>query len=116
MPTATRRPWYLALEATLAVLAGPAAALAANDAGAIAIDNFSFDPPVLSIPAGTGVTWINHDDIPHTVTSTNQAFGSPVLDTDDRFTYRFDQPGTYRYFCKLHPHMSGTIEVTRPSG
>ena len=62
------------------------------------------------------VTWINHDDIPHTATSDEKDFDSPVLDTDEQFAFRFDEPGTYTYFCKLHPHMSGTIEVVPKGG
>jgi plastocyanin len=97
-------------------LAGSPAALAADDGPTVAIGNFTFDPAKLSVPAGTTVTWVNQDDIPHTATNAAKLFGSPVLDTDDRFTFRFDQPGTYTYFCKLHPHMSGTIEVTPAAG
>ena len=100
---------------TLAPALAAQAAMATDQDQVVAIGNFTFDPPTLMVPAGTQVTWVNHDDIPHTATGADGGFGSPVLDTDERFSFRFDQPGTYAYFCKLHPHMSGTIRVT-PKG
>jgi plastocyanin len=80
----------------------------------IAIDNFSFSPARASVPVGTTVTWTNRDDIPHNVVSTDQRFRSPVLDTDGRFTRRFDTPGSYEYFCSLHPRMTGRVVVEDP--
>jgi plastocyanin len=81
------------------------------DAGAVAIDNFSFAPAIASVPAGTTVTWTNRDDIPHNVVSTERTFKSPVLDTGEQFSHRFDRAGTYQYFCSLHPKMTGRIVV-----
>jgi plastocyanin len=78
----------------------------------VRIDNFSFGPTELTVAPGTRVVWTNHDDIPHTVVATEQQFKSPVLDTDDRFTYEFTKPGTYRYFCSIHPKMTGTVVVS----
>lgn len=76
------------------------------------IDNFAFTPATITIAAGTKLTWANQDDIPHTVTeAAPTTFRSPPLDTDDTFEHVFDQPGTYRYFCSLHPHMQGTVIV-----
>jgi plastocyanin len=63
------------------------------------------------VAAGTQVTWINHDDIPHTVVSDDSTVKSKALDTDDKFAYTFTKPGTYSYFCSLHPKMKGTIVV-----
>src|SRR5262245_24117613 len=77
----------------------------------VAVDNFSFSPGTASVAAGTTVTWTNHDDVPHNIVSTERKFKSPVLDTDERFSHRFDVPGTYRYFCSLHPRMTGRIVV-----
>ncbi len=77
----------------------------------VKIDNFSFGPAALTISAGTTVTWINHDDIPHTVVSTGNAFKSKVLDTDEKFSYTFTKPGTYPYFCSIHPKMTGKVIV-----
>jgi plastocyanin len=63
------------------------------------------------VPAGTTITWTNRDDIPHNVVSTERTFKSPVLDTDEQFSHRFDKAGTYKYFCSLHPKMTGQIIV-----
>jgi len=77
------------------------------------IDNFDFSPMTLTVTVGTQVTWTNHDDIPHTVVSadTPPAFKSSALDTDDSFSVTFSKPGTYSYFCSVHPKMVGTIVV-----
>jgi plastocyanin len=68
---------------------------------------------MLTVAAGTTVTWTNHDDEIHTVVSTNHPglFKSPPLDSGDHFAFTFKQPGTYRYFCSIHPHMTGTVVV-----
>jgi plastocyanin len=79
----------------------------------VSIDNFNFTPKVLTIAPGTTVTWINHDDVPHTATAKGKshAFDSNPLDTDEKFTFTFTTAGTYDYYCKVHPHMTGTIIV-----
>jgi amicyanin len=77
----------------------------------VKIDNFSFGPTELTVSAGTTVTWINRDDIPHTVVSTDKVFKSKVLDTDDKFSFTFSKPGTYPYFCSIHPKMTGKVIV-----
>jgi len=77
----------------------------------VKIENFTFDPPVLKVKAGTVVTWINEDDIPHTIASADRAFKSKALDTGDRYTFTFTAPGSYEYFCSLHPHMTAKIIV-----
>ncbi len=78
----------------------------------VTIDNFSFVPSTLTIAAGTVVTWVNHDDIPHTVVSDDKTtFKSRALDTDDKFSFTFAKPGTYSYFCSIHPKMTAKIIV-----
>jgi plastocyanin len=77
----------------------------------VKIDNFSFGPGTLTVPVGTTVTWTNRDDIPHTVLSTEGAFKSKVLDTDDKFSFTFNKPGEYSYFCSVHPKMTGKVVV-----
>ena len=77
----------------------------------VKIDNFTFNPQQITVKAGDTVTWINHDDIPHTVTSKTMAFRSKAMDTDDKFSFTFATPGKFAYFCSLHPHMTGTIVV-----
>ena len=82
---------------------------------AVKIDNFTFGPKELKVKAGTTVTWTNEDDIPHTVVSPNN-FRSKALDTDGKYSFTFTTPGTYTYFCSLHPHMTGTVVVETATG
>jgi plastocyanin len=78
----------------------------------IKIDNFSFGPATITIPAGSTVTWTNNDDVPHVVTSDDgKMFKSKALDTDDRFSFTFTKPGTYNYYCSIHPKMTAKIVV-----
>jgi 3',5'-cyclic-AMP phosphodiesterase len=77
----------------------------------VAVDNFSFAPSTLAVPVGATITWINHDDVPHNIVSTEQKFKSPVLDTGERYSYQFDAAGAYKYFCSLHPRMTGRVVV-----
>jgi plastocyanin len=100
------------LAAASLVLAMAATAARADDA-AVTIDNFSFTPATLTIKAGTRVVWSNHDDMVHSVVSAASPplFKSKALDTDDSFSSVFDKPGTYGYYCGLHPYMQGKIVV-----
>jgi len=82
----------------------------------VKIDNFTFDPPRLTVKAGTTVTWYNEDDIPHTVAATGKTFRSKALDTDGKFSFTFTTPGSYEYFCSLHPHLTGVIVVEAATG
>jgi plastocyanin len=88
-------------------------AVAPAEPNAVNIDNFAFGPPSITVAAGTKVTWTNRDDEPHTVTSADdpKLFRSAALDTNDSFSFTFDKPGTYRYFCSIHPQMTGTVVV-----
>lgn len=89
----------------------PVQQVAAAGAPTISIDNFAFSQATLTVASGTRVTWINHDDMLHTVVDEAKSFKSGPLDSGDSFSYVFDKPGTYKYFCSLHPHMTGTIVV-----
>jgi amicyanin len=81
-------------------------------ANEVTIDNFSYKPQTLTVPVGTTVMWINRDDIPHTVLSTDKkTIVSPVLDTDEKFSYTFTAAGTNDYYCSVHPHMKGRVIV-----
>ena len=77
----------------------------------VKIDNFSFAPANITIAAGTTVTWTNNDDVPHVVTTDDKVFRSKALDTDDRFSYTFTKPGTYNYYCAIHPKMTAKVVV-----
>ncbi len=76
----------------------------------VTIDNFTFSPAELKVKVGDTVTWTNHDDIPHTVVSAGK-YRSKAMDTDDHFSFTFTSAGDYKYFCSLHPHMTGMIKV-----
>jgi amicyanin len=99
--------WQAASRAGLAVAAGQEQAAATQ----VKIDNFSFMPQEITVAAGTKVTWVNRDDIPHTVVSTEDKFKSKALDTDDQYSFTFDKAGTYPYFCSIHPKMTGKVIV-----
>jgi plastocyanin len=86
-------------------------AIAAQDANAVTIDNFTFSPKELTVAVGTTVKFVNHDDIPHTVVEKKLSFRSKALDTDDAYSYTFATAGSFDYFCSLHPHMVGKIIV-----
>ncbi len=88
-----------------------AAATATGSETEVKIDNFVFSPGTVTVKVGTQVTWINKDDIPHTVDSTQGKFKSAALDTDDKFHFRFTEPGEYAFYCRMHPKMTGTVIV-----
>ena len=77
----------------------------------VKIDNFSFMPEDITVKAGTTVSWVNRDDVPHTVKANDGSFKSKALDTDDKFTMKFDKPGVYEYFCSVHPRMTAKVVV-----
>jgi len=120
-----RSVWILGLAGVM--FAGAAAARGGGSSGSAAaggsavpqqaataevkIDNFSFGPTAITVPVGTTVTWVNRDDIPHTVVSDDKFFKSKALDTDDKFSFTFTKAGTYGYFCSLHPKMTGKVIV-----
>jgi plastocyanin len=101
----------LTLLAGLTLATGPAQAGSAPAAETVHIGNFMFDRTALTVRPGTTVTWVNDDDIPHTVVARDKAFRSKVLDTGDRFSFTFAKAGQFVYFCSLHPHMTGTVVV-----
>ncbi|HEX2814771.1 MAG TPA: cupredoxin family copper-binding protein [Phenylobacterium sp.] len=100
----------LGAAASVAV-SGPAVSAAQPAGPTVRIDNFVFGPEALTVAVGTTVTWINQDDIPHTVVANDKSFKSKVMDTDERFSFTFTKPGEYGYFCSLHPHMVGKVIV-----
>jgi len=117
----TRKNVWVASLATLAMIAmlllvAGSPSVKANDQPSAAnaevkIDNFSFGPQTVTVPVGATVTWTNHDDIPHTVVSTDGVFKSKARDTDEKFSYTFTKAGTYPYFCSVHPKMTGQVVV-----
>ena len=97
--------------AALAAYVATAAAGARDTA--VVIRGFAFNPARITIPVGGRITWTNQDDSPHTITSaaTPRLFGSDGLDTGDHYSLVFDKPGTYRYYCAIHPDMQGVVVV-----
>jgi plastocyanin len=118
--TQVKNKLWIFAAAVLAIALGSSAGLRANAAlgdakgtpeATVTIDNFSFSPATITLPMATTVRWTNADDIPHTVVSDDKTFKSKVLDTDEQFAYTFTKPGTYSYFCSIHPKMTGKIVV-----
>jgi plastocyanin len=112
-------PKFLLLAAGFAIaapaaFAGDAVPVAAAPA-TVEIHNMKFNPPTITIAAGTQVTWVNQDESPHTVTDKGRVFRSAALDTKDSFSYTFAAPGEFTYFCTIHPMMVGKI-VVKPAG
>jgi plastocyanin len=103
------------LIAMLLLFAGPSSVKANDQPSAtnvgVKIDNFVFGPQTITVSVGTTVTWTNSDDIPHTAVSTDGVFKSKVMDTDEKFSYTFTKPGTYSYYCSVHPKMTGQVVV-----
>ena len=100
----------LAQGARLSLAASPDDKPSSN--ATVKIDNFSFGPATITIPVGSTVTWTNNDDVPHVVSSDdNKMFKSKALDTDDHFSFTFTKPGTYNYYCAIHPKMTAKIVV-----
>jgi plastocyanin len=93
------------------VLKGMPTAQATAGGTQVIVDNFSFTPATTAVPVGATVTWTNHDDVPHNVVSTEKKFASPVLDTDEKFSYKFEAAGTFKYYCSIHPRMTGQVVV-----
>jgi plastocyanin len=77
----------------------------------IKVDNFTFGPATLTVPVNSTVTWVNKDDIPHVIASNDGLFKSKALDTNDKYSFTFSKPGTYAYYCSIHPKMQGKVVV-----
>lgn len=100
------------LGAGIVVLISSRAHLRAAEGAEIAIDNFTFAPTPLTVKVGMSVTWVNHDDIPHSILCPDARIHSHPLDTNDSFTFQFQKAGKFNYICGLHPHMHGQVVVT----
>lgn len=120
----TTSPIHTALAVALAVATGgvsgaalaampgmTAAAPATASAPVVTIGNFTFGPMTVTVPVGGKVTWVNGDDVPHTVMAVDKSFRSRPIDSDERFSFTFTKPGVYSYFCSLHPRMTGKVIV-----
>ena len=110
MTKTSLRGLALGLATAAAILVSLGGASAQAEEVKVTIDNFTFSPAELKLKVGDTVTWTNHDDIPHTVVSAGK-FRSKAMDTDNSFSFTFTSAGDYKYFCSLHPHMTGMIKV-----
>lgn len=111
-----KNSWIFCVAAAIALVSGavltvPTSMAADPPTVNVKIDNFSFTPATITVKTGTQITWTNADDIPHTVVSDGQEFKSKVLDTNETFTFTASKPGTYSYFCSIHPKMTGKVVV-----
>jgi len=105
--------WVAFLTGTWLILADSTSPARAGETVTIEISNYSFAPADVTIAPGTTVVWVNHDEMVHTIISTDHLFGSKGMDTDDRYSFTFDKEGDYGYVCSLHPYMTGMIKVRR---
>jgi plastocyanin len=102
-------------------MAGPSAGTSASTTGsaepvagdAVSIDNFAFVPATLTVPAGSTVTWTNHDEEPHTVAASDGSFHSPGMGSQGRYSHTFPTAGRFDYVCSIHPFMHATVVVTQ---
>ena len=107
-----------ARNATTGAAASPPGAPATADTVTVSIELFAFNPPVVTVPAGTTVRWVNRDRFQHDVFGVQDAtfLRSPVLSQAQGFEYTFAAPGTYDYICSIHPSMTGRVVVTGGAG
>ena len=103
-------------EPTDEVPAPSAVAPAAGTAGEVAIVDLTFQPDTIEVAAGSSVTWRNDDAFDHTVTASEGAFNSGIMGEGQEFSQAFDTPGTFEYFCAIHPSMTGTVVVSDAGG
>ena len=101
-----------AVAAMLAAGAVGAVATAEDGPGTVAIHNYAYGPPLITVPKGAKVTWVNHDDTPHTVVAADKRFRSPPMDSGESYSRVYDEVGSFAYVCGLHPQMRGTVVVT----
>jgi plastocyanin len=110
------RTYFMGLQTTLLAVAlsaaqGSAASPLLPAVATVHIKDFKYDPPALTVHVGDRVTFVNGDDEAHTVTSSDKSFDSEGLDTGGTWQHVFVRPGTYHYFCELHPYMKAAITV-----
>jgi plastocyanin len=85
-----------------------------TNASSITINNFAFSPADITIKKGTNVTWTNKDSVAHTVQETDGKNGpkSGSLSQNDTYSFTYNETGTFKYHCSIHPDMTGTVTVT----
>lgn len=79
----------------------------------VVIKNFAFTPATIRVKTGTTVTWVNEDQVAHSVVADHDTFpSSSTLQPGDRYSHTFNTAGTFPYICGIHPYMTGTVVVT----
>ena len=104
-------PMVLLLAGATLLAHGGAVEKSPSQSVTVKVDNFTFAPLTLTVPVNSTVTWENKDDVPHVVADKDGSFKSKALDTDDKYSYTFSKPGTYQYYCPIHPKMVGKVVV-----
>jgi plastocyanin len=110
-----RKLSYFVTLAVVALLMLAPTAGAQQEAGqdvTVNIQGFAFDPPDITVAPGTTVTWVNNDSVPHTSTANDESWDSETLQPGQSFSFTFDTPGTFPYFCEIHPSMMGSVTVS----
>jgi plastocyanin len=109
---------FVGLGAALAFAGSAAAPAHAADKPqvTVTIRNFLYDPNPLQIATGTIVTWVNEDIPRHSATDDYGAFDTGLFGKGESRSIEFDYPGTYTYYCSIHPFMRGEIDVTPAAG
>jgi plastocyanin len=107
-----RKLSYLVTLSVIALLIFvPAAGAQQGQDVTVSIQNFAFNPPDITVTPGTTVTWVNNDSVPHTTTANDETWDSETLQPGESFSFTFDTPGTFPYFCEIHPFMMGNVTV-----
>ena len=103
----------LAVAGLLVFLNVPFASPAAAATQQVMMQNYAYSPAALTVRVGDTVTWMQHDEAPHDVVTTSApvAFRSPQLSAGQSWSYTFRQPGTYQYYCSVHPDMRASVTV-----
>jgi amicyanin len=110
MPCISAARFGRALTAVAIIALAPA--IAAAEPVQVSIADMAYGPDAITIHAGDSVVWTNNEVMPHTVTFKDHSPSSRLMQRGQTFTRVFDQPGTYEYFCAIHPKMVARVVVT----
>ncbi len=107
-----RISYFVALSVVALLMLVPAAGAQQDQNVIVSIQDFAFNPPNITVAPGTTVTWVNNDSAPHTTTADDEMWDSETLQQGESFSFTFDTPGTFPYFCEIHPMMRGSVTVS----
>jgi plastocyanin len=89
----------------------PAPSGKAGKAEKVQIVEFTYEPDPVVVQVGGKVIWQNEDTAPHTATADDGSFDTGIIEKGKLGSATFKEPGTFTYFCEVHPTMHGTVEV-----